>query len=357
MFPGFASVDFHFLLVVQPSREGACFPVPKRRSYPSTLGSFYSTFLGSLYCRSSLFKRGRQLAMCLGWILGAVERECESPWKIATLMISPQKIQSRVRAKDSSQSKLHSNPTNRRRSAHIFCFGAKSHIFCHYIRCKVCHRIFPHSSTSHTNAITHFITRRYRYRLFDEMRPQGTLALALIGLAVLPKTTSAAEFRSLAIARTFSVSDADLLPRSFEIWNDFPPCQEGIVERVDLYLIYAQSLDESPSAQASIEEVQEIFSKTSGWGGCISNVYGLGVNIDPSVDLYRLEEQSSNPLWVNGPNRQFERTIRALQGVTVGSCDLLYLMEIDSVPIQDFWLDTIVQEVHQDSKEFAILGR
>lgn len=183
--------------------------------------------------------------------------------------------------------------------------------------------------------------------------------LAVVSLAIVAaaRNTIATDVTSIAIARTFSVSDAGLLPESFAIWNEYPPCQNGLEKKVDLFLVYSQSLADSTEAQASIEVVKDIFSETNGWNGCFSNVYGLGVDIEPSVDLYQMEEQDSNPLWVNGPNRQFERTVRALQEATSGPYDLFYLMEMDSVPVQSFWLETILDEVHDESSDFAILGR
>jgi len=62
-------------------------------------------------------------------------------------------------------------------------------------------------------------------------------------------------------------------------------------------------------------------------------------------------------LWVNGPNRQFERTIRAVQMSEYGSYDLMYFMEMDSVPVQPNWLDALMDGIRTEDSEFAILGR
>ena len=168
---------------------------------------------------------------------------------------------------------------------------------------------------------------------------------------------SAARSPSLAIARPFSVADAELLPGSFSIWNDFPPCREETPLKVDLFLVFSQSLNESFSAQSSINAVKEIFSYNDGWRKCFTKVIGIGVDIEPETDLYQLNRQHSNPLWVNGPNRQFERTIRAVQDAETGPYDLLYLMEMDSIPVQPFWFDIIMDEARDESKTFTILGR
>jgi hypothetical protein len=171
-------------------------------------------------------------------------------------------------------------------------------------------------------------------------------------------TVGAVEYPSTAIARTFSVVDTDLLPGSFSIWDDFPPCQRGSPLRVDLFLVYSRSLsDDSIPAQSSIEAVKDNISHNDGWRECFVNVIGIGVDIDPAVDLYEIDQQQSNSMWVNGPNRHFERTIRAVQDAESGPYDLLYLMEMDSIPVQPFWLDVILEEVRVESKEFAILGR
>jgi len=179
-------------------------------------------------------------------------------------------------------------------------------------------------------------------------------SFCIFGLA---DTVWAVECPSLAIARTFSVADTHLLRGSFSIWDDFPPCQIGSPLQVDLFLVYSRSLNDSVPAQDAIEAVKDSFSNSHGWKKCISRVIGIGVDIDAEVDLYQLDHQHSNPLWVNGPNRQFERTIRAVQDAESGSYDLLYLMEMDSIPVQPFWLDRIIEKMSEEPEEFTILGR
>jgi hypothetical protein len=78
-----------------------------------------------------------------------------------------------------------------------------------------------------------------------------------------------------------------------------------------------------------IDQVQHRFEETNGWGRCIGRVSGVGVNIDPDLDLYRSNEQDTNPLLTLSSNRQFEQTMRTLQDGTWGSYEVMILMEID----------------------------
>ena len=163
---------------------------------------------------------------------------------------------------------------------------------------------------------------------------------------------------SLAIARTFSSKDAKQLSNSFQVWEELPPCDATELPSADLFLVFSQSLEHSKVARDAVKQVEQLFHETGGWGKCVNNVFSFGVNIDPSQDIYASKDQSTNALWVNGPNRQFERTVRELQRHGRGaSYDFMYLMEMDSVPIQPFWLDRIQEEIANQPTDFAILGR
>jgi hypothetical protein len=161
--------------------------------------------------------------------------------------------------------------------------------------------------------------------------------------------------RNFAIARPFS-QDAPLLPNSFDVWSTYPPCREGDDDPPDLYLVYSQSFENNQTsiAKSAVEEVERIFEETSGWGDCFGQIHTLAVDIAPEDDLYKKFEIDTNVMWVNGPNRQFERTVRSLQGAGV---EIFYLMEMDSVPTKPYWLDILVQEIESQESEFAILGR
>lgn len=166
-------------------------------------------------------------------------------------------------------------------------------------------------------------------------------------------STGGPRYPGFAIARTFSAGDFDLLPESFDAWRHFPPCSTNSSVKVDLFLVYSQDLDESIQAQSAIHASQEIFESGEEWSSCISGVFGFGVDIDASEDLYLSNQQDTNVLWVNGPNRQFERTIRAMQS---GQYELMFLMEMDTIPIQELWLDMIMEEIYFATSEFVVLG-
>lgn len=52
--------------------------------------------------------------------------------------------------------------------------------------------------------------------------------------------------------------------------------------------------------------------------------------------------------------RQFERTFRHIQ--SLAEYDVMFLMEADTFPIADNWLDNLVEEI-EASAPFALLGR
>jgi hypothetical protein len=162
---------------------------------------------------------------------------------------------------------------------------------------------------------------------------------------------------NLAIARTFSSNDANQLPASFGVWDTHPPCIGKNKPSVDLFLAFSQSLENSPIADAAVAEVAQKFQETNGWGDCIANLFAFGTDIAPGQDMYNSKEQALNPLWVNGPNRQFERTVRKIQNHPWESYELMYLMEMDSVPAKDYWLDILLEDIEAQPREFAILGR
>mmetsp|Transcript_24889 Transcript_24889/g.61217 ORF Transcript_24889/g.61217 Transcript_24889/m.61217 type:complete len:193 (-) Transcript_24889:2452-3030(-) len=162
---------------------------------------------------------------------------------------------------------------------------------------------------------------------------------------------------NFAIARPFSLHDASGLEGSFDVWSTYPPCSDGPEHGLSkLFLVYSQSFenDNAVVAKSAIQSVELIFNQTNGWGNCFSQVVGLAVNITPEEDLYHKDEQGTNILWVNGPNRQFERTAWALKDEGI---DLFYLMEMDSVPVREYWLDTVLEEIQSQSTDFSILGR
>jgi hypothetical protein len=93
------------------------------------------------------------------------------------------------------------------------------------------------------------------------------------------------------------------------------------------------------------------------WSRCFGKVYVHSALMPPEQDLYEPPKQQINRLWVNGPNRQFEKGLRACQFPTfsVHGYQLAYLMEPDSVPLRRFWLDRLLAEV-EERRPFAVLG-
>lgn len=161
----------------------------------------------------------------------------------------------------------------------------------------------------------------------------------------------------IAVTRTFSLSDISKLPATFDAWNTFPPCTGAPTYSADLFLVYPKSLKNSNGIMDFINGIRSIHTETNGWGGCIDNVIGIGCDIESSSDIYDPQEVKTNPLRVNGPNRQFERTVHDLQRSLDGPYDLIYLMEMDIVPIKSNWLDLFVDEIESNTMNLAMTRR
>ena len=193
-------------------------------------------------------------------------------------------------------------------------------------------------STKMKLCLTHFVT------------PLVLFSLLLRGTEAKPKT-------KIAIARPFSLSDASKLPATFDAWNLFPPCLDTPAYSADLLLFFSGSFKKSSGIVDIINEVGSIYTKTSGWGDCIDKVVAIGCDIKPSTDINKPQEFQTNPLWVNGPNRQFERSVRALQQSSGESYDFLYLMGLDSNPIKSNWLGAFVDEIENTTRGFVTMRR
>jgi hypothetical protein len=187
--------------------------------------------------------------------------------------------------------------------------------------------------------------------------PRSTLSLLSCTVGLLLVSQADCRLSNIAIARPFSFGDAVKLPESFDVWDTYAPCQHPTDFQVDLLLVFSQTLATSSLAQSVMEQVQERFVETNGWNQCIDRVIGFGVDLDPESDIYHSKEQDTNVMWVNGPNRQFERTVRHLQSSPWADYELMYLMEMDSLPVLSFWLDALLREIHVQTSDFAIIGR
>ena len=178
--------------------------------------------------------------------------------------------------------------------------------------------------------------------------------LKLVGGSGSPPLSLVGGSNRLAIARPFSEKDAHNLVHSFDAWNQFPPCNGDPSFVADLVLVFSGHLKNSTIARDAMEGARAIFEATNGFGNCFDKLLGLGCNIEPSEDVYLPMEASSNPLWVNGPNRQWEILFRAM---LASNYSFFGLFEMDSIPVHVNWLDALVEEIESQQDEFAILGR
>ena len=123
----------------------------------------------------------------------------------------------------------------------------------------------------------------------------------------------------------------------------------------DLFLFYSQSYSENDVAMKAVDTIMKEFYSPGGWSRCFDNVYAVEANIPEELDLYIPAAQEELYSWVNGPNRQYEAGFRIIQSGEWGDYDGFYLMEGDSVPVKNYWLDVIMGEI-DTYRPFAVLG-
>ncbi len=177
--------------------------------------------------------------------------------------------------------------------------------------------------------------------------------------------------KQVAILRPFATKIAPRLHQTFDSWNDYLPCDtkrstekggdNGEEYEFHIILSYSQSYNASFAADWSTSYLIENFNSFKWSQGCISSIQRIETNIPPGEDLYNPSEAGSNRMWVNGPNSQFIDSIDIVQTLAIGedTFDYIILMESDVAPVQQYWLDTLMDEVTQeisDNGEFAILG-
>ncbi|KAK1746265.1 leishmanolysin-like peptidase (family M8) [Skeletonema marinoi] len=124
---------------------------------------------------------------------------------------------------------------------------------------------------------------------------------------------------------------------------------------VDLFLFYSQTYSENDDAVTAVDTIMEEFFNPGGWSRCFDNIYVVEANIPQELDLYIPTAQEELYNWVNGPNRQYEAGFRIIQSGEWGDYDGFYLMEGDSVPVKNYWLDVITGEIDAH-RPFAVLG-
>lgn len=165
--------------------------------------------------------------------------------------------------------------------------------------------------------------------------------------------------KNFAILRPFCAFDTGPLPFTFDIWDDFPPCDLDSEEMVsaDLFLSFSQTYANDKRAIESVDIfIQNFYSGEYQWSKCFRNVYAVETNIEEDRDNFipPMEEYLAD--WINGPNRQFERGFRLIQSGRWGDYESLYLMEWDSIPIRANWLPALLDDM-ETKRPFAILGR
>ncbi|KAL3806928.1 hypothetical protein ACHAXA_006643 [Cyclostephanos tholiformis] len=124
---------------------------------------------------------------------------------------------------------------------------------------------------------------------------------------------------------------------------------------VDLFLLYSRTYTDSNDAVKAVDAIIEEFLSPGGWGRCFVNVFAVEAGIPKELDLYIPEAQSELLNWVNGPNRQYGAAYRIVQSGEWGNYEAFYLMEGESVPVKNYWLDAIIGEVDAH-RPFAVLG-
>jgi len=194
------------------------------------------------------------------------------------------------------------------------------------------------------------------------------------------------DFKSrLAIVRPFCEFDAEALPTTFEVWNQLAPCRASAIDLdlnsestrnktddperyfddvtseimkdmvADVFLFYSQTFSENEVAIKAVDTIINQFNEPGGWSQCFANIYAIEANIPQELDLYIPSAQEELYNWVNGPNRQFEAAFRIIQSGEWGTYDGFYLMEGDSIPIKNNWIDVVLSEI-EVNRPFAILG-
>jgi hypothetical protein len=212
-------------------------------------------------------------------------------------------------------------------------------------------------------------------------------ALALVGIVILKSPSLSlspltderhvASPKNVAVVRPVSPHDVDSLLASFDLWADtkFPPCEKSDnsfqEHNVDLIISFSRTTDETRVLES---RVSEAFERTSGWNNCFARFFTIDCGLTQAEDKYNESLQTSDVMWVNGPNAQvchpgsssqgvrylvshivvtkFRRTFAAVKNSTY---ETFYFMEADSYPQVGGWLDLLLHEIEQ-LRPFGILG-
>ena len=161
------------------------------------------------------------------------------------------------------------------------------------------------------------------------------------------------ENQRFALVRPASPKDVSKLLESFRLWDDdhFPPCNwaPGLHGyEVDLIISFSRQTAETEEMGKAVEK---LFKDKEGWG-CFSGIRLFDAGLSVQEDIYSERIQLVDPNWVNGPNAQFRKTFK---GMEEHGYSVMYLMEADSFPLVDGWLDMLLEEV-REKQPFGILG-
>lgn len=161
-------------------------------------------------------------------------------------------------------------------------------------------------------------------------------------------------FRGIANAANALFKRCRRRPKTKTYFDDVPA--DGLrTTSADLFLFYSQTFSENKVAMKAVDEILAEFFSPGGWSRCFDNIYAVEANIPKELDLYIPAAQEELYNWVNGPNRQYEAGFRIIQSGEWGDYDGFYLMEGDSVPVKNYWLDVILGEINA-YRPFAVLG-
>jgi len=167
-----------------------------------------------------------------------------------------------------------------------------------------------------------------------------------------PTTSSTWSFRGIANSLFKRCKRKKV--KTKEYFDDVPA--DGLrTTSADLFLFYSQTFSENEVAMHAVDEIMTEFYSVGGWSRCFDNIYAVEANIPKELDLYIPAAQEELYSWVNGPNRQYEAGFRIIQSGEWGDYDGFYLMEGDSVPVKNYWLDVILGEINA-YRPFAVLG-
>eukprot|EP00040_Diaphanoeca_grandis_P031290 m.186918 g.186918 ORF g.186918 m.186918 type:complete len:1250 (-) comp32286_c0_seq2:151-3900(-) len=181
----------------------------------------------------------------------------------------------------------------------------------------------------------------------------GATLSTLVNLSIL-LGISLAQNSDVVVVRPFSDHDSDKLIKSFERWDEFPPCivPDHTTAPAELILYYSKSRDTLPSSiNEFVHDLGSVY-----WRNCFRSVRVLIGNLSDVDDVYNPTSQYLSSDWNRGPNQQFLAINKWLveQGPKDG---VFYYMEPDSIPIVPDWLTRLGENVEEQARFIVFGGR